>query len=120
MKRKTSRASKRPAPHPVAAFFLTARGILATLVTVGVLAGMVIGVDTRYAKAENVSRQIQRLNTNVEMLGHATRKANLEDKLFELQQKPPAHRTPRDQALIDRYSRELDDVNRKIDRLEGK
>ena len=79
-------------------------------------------VDARYAKAADVSQAKQELKADLEKHRGYTesgflkqRKAQLEDKLFELEAKREAHRiTEVELKQLFRYRAELDDVNREL------
>jgi len=90
--------------------------------TAAVIIGAAFTVDARYAKAADVSQAKQELKADLEKHRGYTeagflkqRKAQLEDKLFELEAKREAHKINEvELKLLFRYRSEFDDVNREL------
>ena len=80
------------------------------------LIGAFIAVDSRYAHADEVNKQ----QTEVRELLNTMRKSQIEDKLFELDLRKSQTRnntlSPIDQALRDRYARQLQDLQQQQQR----
>jgi len=107
--------------------------ILISFVTlVSMLVGSVLSVDSRYAKATDLAAfqvaensaliQIQKNQDeianqsmmenrrNIDMLS----KRMIEDKIFDLQLIPANKRTDIDNARLDKYTRDLQDINNRL------
>ena len=114
-------ARKRQSPQPQNNGVMTlsmrqVKAAGATVIFLSAMTGILFGVDARYATAESVTQ----LRKEIQLISVKARRTTLEDKLFELEQKPKENRTPRDDALIQRYSRELEDVTEIIRSMERK
>lgn len=90
--------------------FVEAKPIVTAISTFAAIAGfvaLIFTVDERYAHAGDM----RQLSLQVEMTALETRRASLQDRIFDLQQKK---RTPADQASLDRYKNEFGDVQRQL------
>lgn len=71
-------------------------------------------VDERYAHASDVAQYNQQTSQTIRETADSLRKQMLEDKIFELDIKRSQSRdnrlSPVDQAMRDRYQRQLDDL----------
>ena len=70
--------------------------------------GLLLFADGRYASANELEDlRIEQHNAFVDM-----RARSIEDALFDLQSVPESKRTPLDRAKIERYLRELEDLQK--------
>jgi hypothetical protein len=95
-----------------------ASGIIASL---SVILGAVFALDARYVHAGDISeikadqsRAIQQLSTDNQVQINSLRKQMLEDKVFEIQLIAPSKRTDVDRARLDKYQRDLEEINTRI------
>jgi hypothetical protein len=93
---------------------------LGTILTAVTLVGTLFALDARYAKAADVAQQQMILKQAIEANTSNLRKQMIEDKIFEIDlrksQNPNQRLSPIDQALRDRYQRQLDDLNARTSR----
>lgn len=86
-------------------------GILAS--AVAVITGL-FAIDERYAHAADVAQYNQQMSQTIKETADSLRRQTLEDKIFELDIKRSQSRdnrlSPVDQAMRDRYQRQLDDL----------
>ena len=93
---------------------------LASLITsIASILGAAFYIDSRYAHADEVKTMSQRQDQWSQHIIYQQNKAidnlrkqNIEDKLFELEQKSKPSNV--DKALIQRYERELDEINTRL------
>lgn len=90
--------------------------VATTVTVVGTIVGGVIAFESRYAKAADISelkqQQVQiysNMRIQQELAVDNLRRQNIEDKLFELRLKDNPTRA--DQALIERYREQLQELN---------
>lgn len=89
--------------------------VISVLTAASMMIGSVLYVDDRYAHATDVSTDISTLKDQQKQMlqqQHDTitqlRRESLEDKIFELSNKP--HPTDNDRALINYYTNKLHDL----------
>jgi hypothetical protein len=94
--------------------------VATTFTVLGTVVGGVIAVESRYAKAADISdlkqQQVQiysNMKIQQEIAVDTLRRQNIEDKLFELRLKDNPSRA--DQALIERYREQLQELNVRFD-----
>jgi hypothetical protein len=92
-----------------------ASGVVAAFSTI---VGAAFFIDDRYAHASDVkamnAEQVQAIKENrieTHRAADMLRKQLLEDKIFEITVLPPEKRTGIQRALLDRYSREVQEIN---------
>jgi hypothetical protein len=96
--------------NPWKMFFGSASSIIA-------IVGALFALDARYAHAADVQRDKAETQRFIEENTMSIRRQMLEDKIFELDLKKSQNKnqqlSPIDQALRDRYQRQLDDLNQR-------
>jgi hypothetical protein len=99
---------------------ITLRAIVGIVSSLGVLVGAVIAVESRYVHAADLEqfkqeqvRAFKQQSADSQITVNELRKQMLEDKIFEIQLIPPSRRTDVDRARLDKYSRDLDTVNKR-------
>lgn len=90
-------------------------GIVAS---VAIFAGAVLSFDQTYARAADVEQMRVEVTTNIQQARvearysvDQLRKMTLEDKVYELNLVPFAKRTDAQRALLDRYLRQMRELN---------
>ncbi len=85
-----------------------------TITTLGIIAGAVLSIDSRYVHADDLTqfkqehaRGIQQLGSDSQVQVNDLRRQMLEDKIFEIQLIPPNKRTDSDRARLDKYTRDI-------------
>jgi len=97
--------------------------VLATTVTgIGTIIGSAFIVDSRYAHADQVKQNqteqvqmIQQLQQSSQIQFEQVQLMSIDDKIFYLEQKETL--TPSDQAQLNRFYRNRDDIIKRIDNL---
>lgn len=87
----------------------------ATIATIAVIVGAAIGVDDRYAHAGDIRQLSSQLEVNrltAELSVLEIRRGTLQDKVYEGKSRNSRNRS--DVEILDRYQRELADVERQI------
>lgn len=82
---------------------------LATLVVI--VGGAFSYLYTEVAFSEDVKQAIQSVKDDTKELIHQQRRQSLDDRIFEIKQKAKAERTETDEALIDRYERQIRQID---------
>lgn len=95
-----------------------ASGIIASL---SIILGAIFALDARYVHAGDISeikadqtRAIQQLTSDNQVQVNSLRKQMLEDKVFEITLIAPSKRTDADRARLDKYQRDLEEINTRI------
>lgn len=88
--------------------------LVAVCTLVAAIVSTAILIDERYAHAADVQSAQRSIETNVQRASLENRKWFIEDRLQSLEVKPEAQRTDYDRAQIQRYTRDLQEVNRAI------
>lgn len=91
------------------------KALLASASSIIAVVGALFTLDARYAHAADVEKDKVRTERIITETSQNLRKQMLEDKVFELDIKKAQTRdqklNPVDQALRDRYQRQLDEIN---------
>lgn len=97
--------------------------LASTASTLGVVIGTAFLVDSRYLHAEEYQLAQSVIELRVDKSALEQRQYFVEDKINDLELKPKEARTDFDNARLERYKRDLDDVTqrlRDLDRQERK
>lgn len=82
---------------------MTLRGMANLIGAVGVIIGAAFALDQRYVSAAEFKKEIMVVKDSIIDL----HRARLEDEVFRLELIPPNKRTDADKALLERYKRQI-------------
>lgn len=92
------------------------KSAISIITLVAGLFGGVLAIDSRYAKAADISLQQQALKENARETKFAIdqlRKQSIEDKIFEIELIPENRRTHIDKARLEKYKRDSQNIDTK-------
>ncbi len=75
-----------------------------------VILAAVFTIDQRYVHAEELKKQMLSVKDEIASL-HRTR---IEDEMFKIELIPPSKRTDADKAMLDRYKRQLKEIDARL------
>ena len=78
-----------------------------TVAAIGVLFTAYQAVDSRYVHADELKKQMLTVKDDIASL----RRSRLEDEVFKIELIHPAKRTDADKALLDRYKRQIKEID---------
>jgi hypothetical protein len=87
----------------------------ATIASIGIIAGAIVAVDSRYAHAGDIRQLSAQLDANrltAELAVLEIRRSSLQDKVYEGRARRSQNRA--EIEILDRYTRELADLERQI------
>lgn len=92
------------------------RSTISILTLLSMLAGGILSLDSRYAKADDLNKQQQSIMQGSMETKYAIdqlRKQSLEDKIFEIELIPEEKKTQSDRARLDKFKRDSQNIDMK-------